>query len=134
MNLDHNSSVSDNTAIKSGGGIYNVVNSTVNLNDNSYISYNKAERGGGIFNDYYCMVNLNHGSIDHNNATSPSPSGGGIFNNFGTITGDTSIVHDNTPDQIAPIMWTGFRKYSCCRSIIGGDFVLPIFLIFSMPQ
>jgi hypothetical protein len=125
MNLKDNSSVNNNTAIYCGGGILNEWYGTVNLNDNSYISKNIAEygggvynygtmnlndnnyitgntaaMGGGIFNHYIGMVNLNHGSIDHNNATSPAPSGGGIYN-LGTITGDTSIVHDNTPDQIA---------------------------------
>ena len=97
------STISENSA-QYGGGVYNEGYGTVNLDDNSCISNNTAARGGGIFNDYYGIVNLNSGSIDHNNATSPAPSGGGIYN-LGTITGNTSIVHDNTPDQIAPVDW-----------------------------
>lgn len=58
-----------------------------------------AERGGGIYNDDSGIVYLYGGSIDHNNATAPAPSGGGIYN-MGSIYGDTGIVHDNTPDQI----------------------------------
>jgi hypothetical protein len=103
MNLNDNGSISYNTATYDGGGIFN--SGTMNLNDNSYIRSNTAARGGGIFNDYYGgIVNLNRGSIDHNNATSPAPSGGGIYD-LGTIAGNTSIVHDNTPDQIAPVDW-----------------------------
>lgn len=98
VNLNDNSHLNYNTAEK-GGGIFNYFNSTVNLNDDSYISGNTAYDGGGIYNYYYGIVNLYNGSIDHNIATSPAPSGGGIFN-LGSIYGDTSIVHDNTPDQI----------------------------------
>ena len=88
-----------------GGGIYSFYHSMVNLNDNSRISYNKAARGGGIFNNYYGIVNLNSGSIDHNNATSPTPSGGGIYD-LGILTGNIGIVHNNTPDQIVPdVYW-----------------------------
>ena len=98
VNLNDNSHLNYNTAEK-GGGIFNYFNSAVNLNDDSYISGNTAYDGGGIYNYYYGIVNLYNGSIDHNNATSPAPSGGGIYN-LGSIYGDTSIVHDNTPDQI----------------------------------
>ncbi len=98
VNLNDNSHLNYNTAEK-GGGIFNYFNSTVNLNDDSYISGNTAYDGGGIYNYYYGIVNLYNGSIDHNTATAPAPSGGGIYN-WGSIYGDTGIVRDNTPDQI----------------------------------
>jgi hypothetical protein len=97
LNL-YGGNISNNIAGHIGGGIYSDSFSTVNMEGGS-ISYNQASSGGGIYNDYSGTVNLNRGSIDHNNATSPAPSGGGIYS-LGTITGDTSIVHDNTPDQI----------------------------------
>jgi hypothetical protein len=93
-------SISRNEAVD-GGGIWN--GDTVNLNGSS-IDHNTAEYGGGIYNTYSWeqgTVNLNSGSIDHNNATSPSPSGGGIYN-LATVVGNTDLVQDNTPDQIAP--------------------------------
>lgn len=84
-----------------GGGIFSFDNSTVNMNDRSNISSNIAARGGGIFNSDQCIVNLIDGSIEHNNATLPSPSGGGIYN-LGTILGNNDIVRNNSPDQIEP--------------------------------
>lgn len=95
--------ITGNNANYYGGAIYNAGTLTIaNVSPSigSTISYNTAKNGGGIFNDYSGIVNLYGGSIDHNNATSPAPSGGGIFN-LGSIYGDISIVHDNTPDQIA---------------------------------
>ncbi len=98
LNLD-GGSINNNTAY-SGGGISNELGTT-NLNGGS-ISNNTAVVGGGIYNTYSGIVNLYDGSIDHNNATAPSPSGGGIYNDGAVITGDTELVHDNTPDQIVP--------------------------------
>jgi len=65
------------------------------------VDHNSASLGGGIFNDYYGQVNLIAGSIENNTASSPSPSGGGIYN-LSTVTGNAGIVHGNTPDQIEP--------------------------------
>ena len=76
-----------------GGGIWNAGRLTV---ARSTISGNRASNGGGIYN-YNGTVNLESGSIDHNIA---DINGGGIFSILGTLTGDMSIVHDNTPDQI----------------------------------
>lgn len=89
-----------------GGGIYNLDTTTIT---DSHISRNTAANGGGIYNGIYSgrfgihdgQLNLISGSISHNTATSPSPSGGGVYN-LGTITGNPGIVRCNTPDQIAP--------------------------------
>jgi len=97
MNI-YGGSINHNTADYEGGGIRNL--GELNLYGGNISNNIAGHIGGGIYNHYSGTVDLNSGSIDHNNATSPAPSGGGIFNNFGTITGDTSIVHDNTPDQI----------------------------------
>jgi hypothetical protein len=88
-----------------GGGIYNLGTTTIT---NSKIFKNAAAKGGGIYNGIYSgqfgihdgQLDLISGSICHNTATDPSPSGGGIYN-LGTITGNPGIVHGNTPDQIA---------------------------------
>jgi hypothetical protein len=76
-----------------GTGMVTVTNSQIYGNTAYYY-------GGGVWNSASTLV-LNSGSIDHNtaNAIDPLGSGGGIFNQ-GTITGNTDIVHDNTPDDI----------------------------------
>jgi hypothetical protein len=76
-----------------GGGIWNAGRLTV---ARSTISGNSASNGGGIYN-YNGTVNLESGSIDHNIA---NLNGGGIYSILGTLIGNMSIVHDNTPDQI----------------------------------
>jgi hypothetical protein len=89
------STISGNTA-QFGGGIFNGNGATVNIDGDSTITGNSASNGGGIYN-YNGTVNLESGSIDHNIA---SLNGGGIYSILGTLTGNMSIVHDNTPDQI----------------------------------
>lgn len=100
VNLFDSSNMRGNTAYE-GGGIYNLDNSTVNLYSNVHICNNTAARGGGIFNGYNSTVNLISGSIEHNSATLPSPSGGGIYN-LGNLFGDLNMVHNNSPDEIGP--------------------------------
>lgn len=101
-----NNNIFRNTAKYDGGGISNTVYyGTATLNViNSQIFGNTAGNGGGIYNlvsaSGTAIVNLQSGSIDHNVATKPSPSGGGIYNDHGTINGNQGIVHDNTPDQV----------------------------------
>lgn len=95
------SNISGNNATENGGGIFNFGATTVT---GSTISLNKALYGGGIYNtkDYFNTggtLDLQSGLISHNIA---GLNGGGIYNNFGTLIGNLSIVHDNTPDQIAP--------------------------------
>jgi hypothetical protein len=88
-----------------GGGISNGdgdsgYGGTVNMNGGSITDNTAGYYGGGIYN-YEGTVNLNAGSIVGNTAT--SGYGGGIYNDVGsTVKGDTSLVHDNSPDNIYP--------------------------------
>lgn len=100
VNLFDSSYVRDNAAYE-GGGIFNLDNSAINLYNNCHISNNTAARGGGIFNGLNSTVNLISGSVNNNNATMPSPSGGGIYN-LGYLFGDRDMVRNNSPDQIEP--------------------------------
>lgn len=119
MNLN-GGSIDNNKALRCGGGITNLAGATLNLNG-ATVSFNTAVSGGGIYNENVMTMNsgsisqntansggggifnngaitLNRGSIDHNKAA----AGGGIYRNQGTVNGITSIVHDNTPNQIVP--------------------------------
>ncbi len=86
------STISGNTA-QFGGGIANSGTTTIT---DSVITGNSASNGGGICN-YKGTLDLVSGSVDHNIA---DLYGGGIYNSLGTLIGNMSIVHDNTPDQI----------------------------------
>jgi hypothetical protein len=75
----------------------------------SSIDHNSGPYGGGIYNNVdtnsglYGTLNLYNGSIDHNTA-SAKLSGGGVYNVYGTsITGNKSLVRENTPDQIRTV-------------------------------
>ena len=101
VNLNAGSSIASNTATQFGGGITNY-EGTVNLNGGT-ITDNAAgwnNNGGGIYNGG--TVNLNDGSITGN--TVIGGEGGGIYNRYpyGTVTGDTNLVYDNSPDNIEP--------------------------------
>lgn len=91
-----------------GGGVYNNLG-WVNLNGSSISNNYAGTYGGGIYDsvdtsqDSYSTVNLISGSIDHNTAKAKL-SGGGIYSVYGTvITGNRSLVHENTPDQIRTV-------------------------------
>jgi hypothetical protein len=91
-----------------GGGIYNNLG-WLNLNGSS-IDHNYAGTyGGGIYNNVdtsaglYSTANLISGSVENNTANAKL-SGGGIYSVYGTvITGNRSLVHGNTPDQIRTV-------------------------------
>lgn len=80
-----------------GGGIYGDINQASTINGGSIFG-NHAVLGGGIWADDGSSINLVSGSISGNVASS---SGGGI-RTYGsvTITGDKSIVRNNSPNQI----------------------------------
>jgi hypothetical protein len=101
--IDHN-----RARMFGGGGIYNNLG-WVNLNGSSISNNHAGSYGGGIYDNVdtssglYSTVNLISGSIDHNIAKAKL-SGGGIYNVYGTvITGNRSLVHENTPDQIRTV-------------------------------
>ena len=96
--LNSGSLIAGNTA-NNGGGIYNDIGSTLTLNGGTISGNIASVAGGGIYNDN-SVVNLKSGTITSNIAK--TTSGGGILN-VGTITGNTGIVHSNTPNDI--IYW-----------------------------
>lgn len=115
LDINANCSITNNTAVYSGGGISS--QGTVNLNGGiitgnraaigggiytnlvinmigGSISNNTANKGGGVYNDqrYQNLLNLTGGSIDHNYAET---YGGGIYNNQGLVNlSGTSINHN----------------------------------------
>ena len=91
-----------------GGGIYNDLG-VLNLNGSTIDHNHSGTYGGGIYNNVdtssglYSTLNLYNGSIDHNTA-SAKLSGGGVYSVYGTsITGNKSLVSENTPDQIRTV-------------------------------
>ena len=110
--------ISGNSA-DNGGGIYNrklqsiTGSGTITLIDGT-ISNNKAIHSGGGIYDNQGTITLNSGDITENTA---GDNGGGIYDNQGTINGESSssIVHDNTPDEVYPLpterVATGLEKH-----------------------
>ncbi|MCK6579985.1 MAG: hypothetical protein L6Q98_17985 [Anaerolineae bacterium] len=85
----NNSTVSGNSALDGGGGIYNSASGTLTLN-NSTIGGNSAFVGGGISNSG--TVTLNNSTISGNSAF----VGGGGLSNYGTLVLNNSTVADNS--------------------------------------
>ncbi|MER7466923.1 hypothetical protein [Streptomyces sp. NPDC097981] len=97
LTLDH-STVSYNTAgSPGGGGIFN--DGTLTL-DHATVNRNTAPFGGGIYNRN--VANLIRSGVNDNTATGGPGSGGGIFNDGGTVSLNQSKVRSNTPDNCAP--------------------------------
>lgn len=73
----------------------------VTLNGGSVTDNTASTDGGGIYN--FGTVTLESGSIAANTA---SVEGGGIFddtsNGAGTVGGNTTLVHGDTPDDFYP--------------------------------
>jgi CSLREA domain-containing protein len=91
----HGTQVSRNTTRGDGGGIFNDLG-TVTL-EGSTVRLNTASRGGGIFNrDSLTLIDS---AVTQNTATSGLGSGGGIFNDGGTVSITNSTVRRNNPDD-----------------------------------
>jgi len=89
--------ISGNTA-SDGGGVYN--GGTFNMtggtiSDNTATGTNSGNGGGGVYVFYLATFNMTSGTISGNNAY----MGGGVSNNFGTITitGGTITGNTSTP-------------------------------------
>jgi len=102
------STVSNNTSLGPGGGIYNF--GTVTLNGSSSVTANSAIFGAGIRNGPSSTLTMQgSSSITANTAT----IGGGIHNECGGTlngavdSGTGAKVTDNTPDQISNDCPTG---------------------------
>jgi hypothetical protein len=99
------STISGNGSTDRGGGIYNGAagfgqvarNVTVNL-ISSTVTNNTAVTGGGVYNQG--TLSLQSSAIRMNTATGGPGSGGGVFNEGGTVSIDAnSTVSDNVPDD-----------------------------------
>jgi hypothetical protein len=90
------STISGNTA-EVGGGIYNRTQATARL-ISSTVSNNTAVTGGGVYNQG--TLTLESSAITSNTATGGPGSGGGVFNEGGTVTLDSnSSISNNIPDD-----------------------------------
>jgi len=95
-----NADVMNNMAASEGGGLWNAVGSTLNV-DGSLISGNVAQGvdptngGGGIFNNGGTLSVMNVTTITSNEATGVSGSGGGVFSTDGVVTIIDSEINNN---------------------------------------
>jgi hypothetical protein len=101
-----NSTISNNTATVSGGGIFNGATGTLTVR-NSTISKNTsqggANTGGGIINA--------GGTVTLVNVTVAAQfSGGGVFNSLGTTNLSNTLIADNTTASDADIAGTLFHS------------------------
>jgi hypothetical protein len=90
------STISGNTA-EVGGGIYNRSQATARL-ISSTVGNNTAVTGGGVYNQG--TLTLESSAITSNTATGGPGSGGGVFNEGGTVILDSnSTISNNIPDD-----------------------------------
>jgi hypothetical protein len=116
------STISGNTAVARGGGVYNngtltITNSTISHNTslavdgggvaneggeatitNSIISDNDADGGGGVANDGG-EVTIENSTISGNHAKAIGGPGGGVLNFDGEVTIENSTISGNTADE-----------------------------------
>ena len=86
------SMISDNSATGTGGGIYN--KGTLNINELSIVSNNRASYGGGICQDSADAETIISSSVIYNN-TGASLGGGGIYQGNGTLIVTSSTISSN---------------------------------------
>jgi hypothetical protein len=103
VTLNGSSTVTGNTALANGGGIYNGFNDsggTVTLNGGSSVNGNTASgTGGGIYNNGGTVTLNGSSTVTGNTAVI---DGGGIFNDGGGTVRNPANVFNNTPNNIAP--------------------------------
>jgi hypothetical protein len=106
LTLNDSSSVRDNSATV-GGGIYS--DGIVRMKSSSSITRNTATSfGGGVLNGWYGTLRMRGSSSITLNSTDPSSTGGGIYNEGGTVDGvrcapeGPANVYANTPDDCYP--------------------------------
>ncbi|MEZ5944590.1 MAG: hypothetical protein R3C18_24650 [Planctomycetaceae bacterium] len=93
--------VTNNTAAREGGGLWNQAGSTMFVRSGALVSGNTAsgnaadDGGGGIFNNGGTLTVLG-ATVSNNTATGAAGSGGGIFSTAGQVRVDQSTVSGNT--------------------------------------
>jgi len=96
--------ITNNTANLQGGGFLNNSQTTVSIK-NFVISGNRAPYGAGIDDDIGVEIKLENGKITGNyanccgSATQGTPTGGGIYHNWGTMSLVNVSLSDNTVDH-----------------------------------
>ena len=104
--------INGNLTAGNGGGIENLNNGGIVTVTNSSISFNSAfnANGGGIFNSLTGTVNLNNSTVTDGNFAS---IGGGIFNDVGsTVNARSSIIAKNQAPTSGPDVSGGFTTPS----------------------
>jgi CSLREA domain-containing protein len=115
-----NSTISDNSAVGVGGGIYNYGTLTIT---NSTVSGNSATlEGGGVFNGFSSTLTITNSTFSDNDAI----IGGGIKNsNLGTLTVTNSTFSGNSADVGGGIENNGstvtFLNTIVANSTLGGN-------------
>lgn len=90
-----------------GGGIYNdgldsqIDEADVTISDSVITGNEAAGRGGGIYNRRGTVTVFSDGSVTGNTANAPPPSGGGVYEDGGTLS-NAGDISGNTPDDIVP--------------------------------
>ena len=108
-----NSTISDNSAQNSGGGI-GLIGGSVTLT-NSIVHSNAAPDGGGIHNTG--TITMTHSSIANNSAT----NGGGIYNRNGRITITNSILNHNSSNYGGGIYCTSYSHVNIYNTTFSGN-------------
>ena len=97
-----NSTISNNSAVGSGGGIFNdsgTVTITKSSITGNQVRFNSGGGGGGISN-YGGVVTVTDSTVSNNRSGQTGPSGGGLKNdNGGTITLTNSTVSSNRAES-----------------------------------
>ncbi len=94
-----NSTVSGNTARYQGGGIFlQDFGAGVNI-ENSTVENNRAASGGGLFVGIESIATITGSRILANVATGGPGSGGGIFNDGGSVTLQSTLLEGNVPED-----------------------------------
>jgi hypothetical protein len=94
-----NSTVSGNTARYKGGGIFlQEFGAGLNI-ETSSLEHNRAASGGGLFVGVESIATIAESEIRANVATGGPGSGGGIFNDGGRVTLQSTLLEANIPED-----------------------------------
>ena len=94
-----NSTVSGNSARYKGGGIFlQEFGAGLNI-ETSSLEHNRAASGGGLFVGEESIATIAESNIRANTATGGPGSGGGIFNDGGRVTLQSTLLEANIPED-----------------------------------